>query len=178
MQLTILCAAFRPRDMIIAASLMLSTICANAQGPHSLTSAEKQRVDCRVKSMPLQQKLDFIGGAGFAVRPEPDLKIPALEMSDGPYGVRSNSGFPSTTFAAGISLAASWDRSLAADVGAAIGRDARARGVHFMLGPGVNIYRSPLNGRNFEYFGEGPFLASAIAVGYIRGMFENDAGAT
>jgi beta-glucosidase len=178
MQLTFLCAAFRSPVMVIAASLMLSAVCANAQGPHSLTSAEKQRVDNLVKSMTLQQKLDFIGGTGFAVRPEPDLKIPALEMSDGPYGVRSNLGLPSTTFAAGISLAASWDRLLAADVGAAIGRDARARGVHFMLGPGVNIYRSPLNGRNFEYFGEDPFLASAIAVGYIRGMQEQGVSAT
>ena len=178
MQLTILCAALRPRVMVIVASLMLSAVSANAQGSHSLTFAEKQRVDKLVKSMTLQQKLDFIGGVGFAVRPEPDLGIPALEMSDGPYGVRSNFGFPSTTFAAGISLAASWDRSLATDVGAAIGRDARARGVHFMLGPGVNIYRSPLNGRNFEYFGEDPFLASAIAVGYIRGMQEQGVSAT
>jgi beta-glucosidase len=55
-------------------------------------------------------------------------------------------------------------------VGAGIGKDARARGIHFMLGPGVNIYRAPMNGRNFEYFGEDPFLAGAIATGYITGM--------
>ena len=100
----------------------------------------------------------------------PALGLPAIEMSDGPYGTRSNAGFPSTTYAAGIGLAASWDRELAARVGAGIGRDARARGVHFMLGPGVNIYRSPRNGRNFEYFGEDPFLTKNIAVGYITGM--------
>src|SRR6202044_168746 len=54
--------------------------------------------------------------------------------------------------------------------GAGIGRDARARGIHFMLGPGVNIYRAPMNRRNFEYFGEDPFLASSIDTGYITGM--------
>src|ERR1700740_2590347 len=120
----------------------------------------------------------------------PNLKLPSFEMSDGPYGVRSNFGFPSTTYAVGIGLAAawdpglaggagarvcrgraaSWDPDLAARAGAAIGRDARARGVHYMPGPGVNIYRSPRNGRNFEYFGEDPFLTSSIAVGYIEGM--------
>ena len=73
-------------------------------------------------------------------------------MSDGPYGVRSGQGFPSTTYVAGIGLVASWNRELAERVGEGIGRDARARGVHYMLGPGVNIYRSPRNGRNFEYF--------------------------
>ncbi len=166
------------RAFAVVASLLFSALFAAAQGPHTLTSAEKQRVDDLVKSMTLQQKLDYIGGTGFAVRPVPELKIPSIEMSDGPYGVRSNFGFPSTTLAVGISLAASWDRSLAADAGAAIGRDARARGVHFMLGPGVNIYRSPRNGRNFEYFGEDPFLAGAIAVGYISGMQQQGVSAT
>ncbi len=166
------------RVLILVVSLLFLDIGASAQSPHPLTAAEEHRVDDLVKAMTLRQKLDFIGGTGFATRPEPDLKVPALEMSDGPYGVRSNFNLPATTFAAGISLAASWDRSLAADVGAGIGRDARARGVHFMLGPGVNIYRSPLNGRNFEYFGEDPFLASAIAVGYIRGMQEQGVSAT
>jgi beta-glucosidase len=166
------------RALAVVASLLFSVYVAAAQGPHSLTSAEKQRVDDLVKSMTLQQKLDYIGGTGFAVRPVPELKLPSIEMSDGPYGVRSNLGFPSTTLAVGVSLAASWDRSLAADAGAAIGRDARARGVHFMLGPGVNIYRSPRNGRNFEYFGEDPFLAGAIAVGYISGMQQQGVSAT
>ena len=67
-------------------------------------------------------------------------------------------------------MAASWDRALAARVGGGIGRDARARGVHFMLGPGVNIYRSPMNGRNFEYFGEVPFLSGQMAANHITGM--------
>jgi beta-glucosidase len=96
-------------------------------------------------------------------------------MADGPVGVR-NYG-PSTVFG-GIGLAATWDPELAARIGATIGQDARARGVHFMLGPGVNIYRAPLNGRNFEYFGEDPFLASRIAVAYISGMQSQGVSAT
>jgi len=83
-------------------------------------------------------------------------------------GVRSL-GF-STAYAAGINLAASWDTALARQVGVALGQDARARGVSFLLAPGVNIYRAPMTGRNFEYFGEDPYLAGQIAAGYIQGV--------
>ncbi len=161
--------------VVLFAALALPVL---AQAPHPLTPADQQRVDRLVQAMTPEQKLDYIGGTGFAVRAVPSLKLPALEMSDGPYGTRSNAGFPSTTYAAGIGLAASWDRDLASRVGAGIGRDARARGVHFMLGPGVNIYRSPRNGRNFEYFGEDPFLAAGIATSYITGMQEQGVSAT
>ena len=168
---------------LCAAALFLTfsawtTVPAVAQAPHALTAADQQKIDSLVKGMTLEQKIDYIGGTGFAIRAVPSLNLPAFEMSDGPYGTRSNAGFPSTTYAAGIGLAASWDRELAARVGAGIGRDARARGVHYMLGPGVNIYRSPRNGRNFEYFGEDPFLAANIAVGYITGMQEQGVSAT
>ena len=131
-----------------------------------------------VQQMTLEEKIDYIGGTGFAVRALPRLKLPAFEMSDGPIGVRSNSGSPSTVYAAGMGLAASWNPDLARRVGAAIGKDARARGIHFMLGPGVNIYRQPVNGRNFEYFGEDPFLSSAMAVGYVTGMQSQGVTAT
>ncbi len=130
------------------------------------------------KQMTLEEKIDYIGGTGFAIRAVPRLHLPAFEMSDGPMGVRSNLGFPSTVYAAGIGLAASWDPDLAERVGAGIGKDARARGIHFMLGPGVNIYRQSVNGRNFEYFGEDPFLASSIAVGYVEGMQSEGVSAT
>jgi len=167
----------RLRSLVIATAIFV-TAPIFAQSPHKLSPAEQEKIDSLIKGMTLEQKLDYIGGTGFAVRAVPSLNIPALEMSDGPFGTRSNAGFPSTTYAAGIGLAASWDRELAARVGAGIGRDARARGVHFMLGPGVNIYRSPRNGRNFEYFGEDPFLTSAIAVGYVTGMQEQGVSAT
>ena len=166
------------RRLVCLFTLSATAALSSAQAPHVVTPAEQQKIDAIVAHMTLEQKLDYIGGTGFAVRAVPSLNLPAFEMSDGPYGTRSNTGFPSTTYAAGIGLAASWDRELAARVGGGIGRDARARGVHYMLGPGVNIYRSPRNGRNFEYFGEDPYLASNIAVGYITGMQETGVSAT
>ena len=147
-------------------------------GVVSAAAQSAPTADSIVNKMTVEQKIDYIGGTGFAIRAMPDLGLPALEMSDGPVGVRSNLGFPSTTYTAGIALAASWDPELAARVGAGIGKDARARGIHFMLGPGINIYRSPRNGRNFEYFGEDPFLSAAMAVGYIEGMQKQDVSAT
>jgi beta-glucosidase len=122
-----------------------------------------------LKKMTLDEKLDYLGGInGFYIRGIERLGLPEFKMADGPIGVR-NFG-PSAAYAAGIALAASWDQDLANQVGAMIGKDARARGVHFLLGPGVNIYRTPLCGRNFEYFGEDPFLAARMAVGYIKGV--------
>src|SRR5207245_4471358 len=85
---------------------------------------------------------------------------------------------PTTAYPAGIALAASWDLDLAKRVGVSMGKDARARGVHIILAPGMNIYRSPLNGRNFEYFGEDPFLASRMAVGVIEGVQDQGVSAT
>jgi beta-glucosidase len=97
-------------------------------------------------------------------------------MSDGPVGVRTFG--PAPAYTAGVALAATWDPAMAERVGASLGDDARARGVNFLLGPGVNIYRSPLNGRNMEYFGEDPFLAARIAVGYIKGVQSEGVSAT
>jgi beta-glucosidase len=176
----------QPRKAAAAVSLfsaiLFSTILiassAFAQAPQPETAAMRSRVDAIIKKMTLEQKLEYIGGTGFAIRALPSLDLPAFEMSDGPFGVRSNVGLPSTTYAAGIGLAASWDRDMARRVGQGIGRDARARGIHYMLGPGVDIYRSPRNGRNFEYFGEDPFLAANIAVGYIEGMQNEGVSAT
>ncbi len=150
----------------------------SAQAPHPLSPSEQARVDAIVQQMTMEEKLDYIGGTGFAVRALPSVHLPALEMSDGPYGVRSNIGLPSTTYTSGIGLAASWDRSLAARVGQGIGRDARARGIDYMLGPGTNIYRSPRNGRNFEYFGEDPYLAGEMVTGYVTGMQTQGVSAT
>src|SRR5438132_6421385 len=156
--------------------LAVAPIAAQTSATQSTTQIE-QRVDSILSRMTLQQKIDMLGGVDdFYIRDFPDLNLPRLKMADGPLGVR-NYG-PATTMAGGISLAATWDPELAERVGAEIGRDARARGVHFMLGPGVNIYRAPMNGRNFEYFGEDPFLASRIAVGYIKGVQSQGVSAT
>jgi len=96
------------------------------------------------------------------------LGIPALKFSDATAGVRCWG--PSTAYPAPVALAATWDADLAREMGRAIGRDARARGVNVVLGPGVNICREAQCGRNFEYMGEDPRLASVMAVNYIRGM--------
>jgi beta-glucosidase len=98
----------------------------------------------------------------------PAIGLPRFKMSDGPVGVKTWG--PSTTYAGGAALAASWDPALARRIGEGIARDARARGVNFLLGPGVNIARSPVAGRNFEYFSEDPFLAAAMVVPYIEGV--------
>ena len=165
---------------LIASSLIFASaaLSSSAQGPVPDSPAIEARATEIVSKMTLDEKLAYVGGTGFATRAVPRLNLPALEMSDGPYGTRSNAGLPSTTYAAGIGLAASWNTALAEQVGAGIGKDARARGVHYMLGPGVNIYRSPRNGRNFEYFGEDPYLSGAIATGYIKGMQQQGVSAT
>jgi beta-glucosidase len=135
------------------------------------------RVDQLLGQMTLEEKVDLLGGVdGFYIRDIERLGLPRQKMADGPLGVR-NYG-PATTMAGGIGLAATWDVALAREVGSEIGRDARARGVHFMLGPAVNIHVAPMNGRNFEYMGEDPFLASRIVVGYIEGMQAQGVSAT
>src|SRR5208337_125952 len=98
----------------------------------------------------------------------PAIGLPRFKMSDGPVGVRTWG--PTTAYTAGAALAASWDTDLARKIGEGLGRDARARSVNFLLGPGVNIARSPLAGRNFEYLSEDPFLNAALAVPYIEGV--------
>ena len=112
----------------------------------------KERAAELVGQMTLDEKIDYIGGYNeFYIRAVPRLGIPEIRMADGPQGVRNNTR--STMFPCGVAAAATWDRALVRDMGRGLGQDARARGVHIMLGPGVNIYRSPLCGRNFEYFG-------------------------
>ena len=148
-----------------------------AQAGSPRTPAVDSRVDSILSRMTIQEKIDLLGGVdGFFVRGVPRLGVPRFKMADGPLGVR-NFG-PATTMAAGIALSATWNPALAERVGTEIGRDARAKGVNFLLGPGVNIYRAPMNGRNFEYFGEDPFLASRIAVGYIKGVQGQGVSAT
>jgi len=129
----------------------------------------EKRVDSLLKQMTLTEKLTYIGGTDWRyIRAVPRLHLPAIAMSDGPVGVGAFG--KSTAYPAGILAAATWDTALVRREGIALGRDARARGVHILLAPGVNIYRAPMCGRNFEYFGEDPYLASRMAVSYIEGV--------
>src|SRR6266702_379353 len=166
---------------IVLASFIFTAAGALAQSPATpplLSSVEvERRVESILSQMTLEEKIDLLGGVdGFFIRDIPRLNWPRLKMADGPVGVR-NLG-PATAFAGGVTLAATWNQELAERVGTELGRDARAKGVHFLLAPGVNINRAPMNGRNFEYFGEDPFLASRIAVGYIKGVQSQGVSAT
>lgn len=147
-----------------------------AQPTSTAQPVNTARVERLVKALTDTEAVDLVGGIGFATRPIPRLGIPSLLMADGPSGIRFPG--PSIAYAAGMGLAASWDPALAERLGVELGRDSRARGVQFFLGPGVNVYRAPMNGRNFEYFGEDPWLASRIAVGYIRGVQSQHVSAT
>jgi beta-glucosidase len=166
--------------MLSAAALVLGAAAAWAEAPAPgamPTSEVESRVDSILGKMTLEEKVDLLGGVDFFyLRGVPRLGVPRLRMADGPYGVRNDG--PATTFASGIGLAASWNPALAERVGTEFGRDARAKGVHFLLAPGVNIYRAPIAGRNFEYFGEDPFLTGRIAVGFIKGVQSQGVSAT
>jgi beta-glucosidase len=170
-----------PLSKIAGALLVLFFLATTVVALHSANSPAddvEQRVQAILSRMTLEEKIDMIGGVDdFYIRAYPQLGLPRLRMSDGPLGVR-NAEPPSTVMAGGISLAASWDPALAEQEGSQIGRDARARGIHFMLGPAFNIYRAPMNGRNFEYMGEDPYLAGRIAAGYIEGMQSQGVSAT
>jgi len=142
------------------------------------TTGIEERVESILKQMTAEEKIGLIGGAGtlFDLRGIPRLNVPSMIAADGPFGVRN---FTRTNvYAGGIALAASWNTDLAQRIGTQLGRDARARGVHFYLAPGVNIYRAPLNGRNFEYYGEDPYLAGRTAAALISGVQSEGVAAT
>jgi beta-glucosidase len=161
----------------LACALLLTCAHASAQFVGNNSEAADKRVNELVSEMTLDEKIDLISGdTPFRTRPVPRLNIPFFQMADGPVGAHIPA--PTMAYAAGIGLAASWDKRLAVRIGEELGRDCRSRGAVFLLGPGVNIYRAPMNGRNFEYFGEDPFLASQIAVGYIQGVQKQAVSAT
>lgn len=144
------------------------------------------RVEDLLGRLTVEEKISLLhGDSKFTTAAIPRLGIPVRWLSDGPHGVREEikkdafdpAGWTddfSTGMPCGLALAATWNPQLAETEGGVIGEEARARGKDIMLGPAVNIMRTPLCGRNFEYFGEDPFLAARIAVGYIRGEQAKD----
>ncbi len=134
----------------------------------STSKTPDERAEGLLKQMTLEEKIDYVGGNEFSVRAIKRLGIPEIVMSDGPMGCR-NYG-KAACFPAGIALAATWNPDCAKKIGEALGRECRARGVHILLAPGVNIYRSPKCGRNFEYLGEDPYLTSTMVVPEIEGI--------
>ena len=139
--------------------------------------AIERRVNSLLALLSTDEKIALLGGVNFFDVPgNPRIGLPQLGTADSPFGVRADG--PSTVYPGGIGLAATWNTALAEQIGTEVGHDARARGKAYSLGPAVNIYRSPLNGRNFEYFGEDPWLASRLAVSYIRGLQAQGVSAT
>ena len=138
-----------------------------------ITQEHKDRAAQIVSQMTLDEKINYIAGhRSWHVRGVERLGLPMVRMQDGPQGIRDKyrEEKKSTLYPSGMAVAATWDRDLVNKMGVSLGRDARSRGVHVVLGPGANIYRSPLCGRNFEYFGEDPYLAGEIATDYIAGV--------
>lgn len=127
-----------------------------------------------VSRLTMDELLDITGGyAMFFVAPLPRFGLPAISLSDASMGVRLPDGMPidqTVCFPATVGLAATWNADLASQYGRCIGEECRVYGVHTLLGPGVNIYRTSTNGRNFEYMGEDPFLTSRLAVAYIKAL--------
>ena len=131
--------------------------------------------------MTLGEKAAFLSGKNmWQTRDFAHLGIPSIFCSDGPHGVRKQAGagdhlglnasLPATCFPTAATVANSWDEKLGEELGNALGEEAAAQEVHVLLGPGLNIKRSPLCGRNFEYFSEDPYLAGKMAASYIRGI--------
>ena len=148
----------------------------------------KRAVDI-VAKLSLDEKIGMVHGAElFSTKGVERMGIPPLRMSDGPMGVRQEFQ-PTTWQTLGLSddyvtylpcnsaLASTWNRELAYETGSVLGEEARGRGKDVILGPGVNIKRSPLCGRNFEYFSEDPYLAKEMAVPYIQGVQNWDVAA-
>src|ERR1700691_1511953 len=162
---------------------------AQEEPAQALYKATKQPVEKRVEDllgrMTVEEKVSLLSGANWMDTVAiPRLGIPSIKMADGPAGIRSwfgpsaltnaaDSKFPkfaSTAFPSGIGVAATWDPATAQAVGQALGQEVGAIGRVMILGPTVNIQRVPLWGRNFEGYGEDPYLAARIGVGYIKGV--------
>ncbi len=149
--------------------LAIAALQAAAQAPAPDSPAIEARAQALLAKLTLQQKIELIGGVDdMYTHAMPAIDLPRFKMSDASVGVRTWG--PTTAYAGGVALAATWDQAFARKLGESLGRDARARNVNFLLGPGVNIARSPVAGRNFEYLSEDPFLNSAMVVPYIEGV--------
>jgi beta-glucosidase len=135
----------------------------------------EQRIDDLISKMTVEEKVDMISGTGFATKPNARLGIPELKMTDGPVGVRWET---STAFPAGIMLASTWDTALAGRYGWAVSQEVKAKDRNVILGPCININRVPQGGRNFESYGEDPYLTSRLAVSYVRGVQSDHVAAT
>ena len=137
-----------------------------------------------VRNLSLEEKCYILSGRDFWSTYSYQAKgVPSINLSDGPHGIRKQEGagdqlglngsLPATCFPTAATIANSWDPALGEEIGECLGEEAASQEVAVLLGPGLNIKRSPLCGRNFEYFSEDPYLAGKMAAGYIRGIQKN-----
>jgi beta-glucosidase len=151
------------------AILLAGSLTVSAQAPVPDSPAIEAKAHAMIAKLSLEEKIELLGGVDHMfTQPMPAIDLPQFKMSDASLGVRTWG--PTTAYAGGVALAATWDTDFARQLGESLGRDARARNVNFLLGPGVNIARSPLSGRNFEYLSEDPFLNAALVVPFIQGV--------
>jgi beta-glucosidase len=175
--------AYPPRKRLPIYAIALIALFQFALNVHAQqdSSRTETRVDQILSKMTLDEKLDYIGGGYptssniisgvFNIKAIPRLGLPWITVVNGPLGIQTLSGAPSTRYPAGLTLAATWNSQRAFARGTQMGRDARARGYHVDLGPGIDPYRTPLGGRNFEYnTGEDPFLGSKLVVPLVLGF--------
>jgi beta-glucosidase len=148
-------------------------------------AAFRERARELVAAMSLEEKASLCSGRDFwTTKPIERLGLPSICLTDGPHGVRKAAGTdftnsaPATCFPTASALACSWDVALLEEVGQALGREARAQDVQVLLGPGMNMKRSPLCGRNFEYFSEDPTLAGNLAAAHVAGVQSQGVGAS
>src|SRR5690242_20927369 len=172
--------------LVPALGSWLNAVAATVPVYQDLKQPLEARVDDLLSQLTLEEKIAIVhADSKFTTAAIPRLGIPRRWLDDGPHGVREDIGPDTwapagrtddfaTAMPVGICLAATWNPDLGYREGEAIGQEARARGKDIMLGPGVNILRTPLCGRNFEYLGEDPFLTSQMCVGYIRGEQSQD----
>lgn len=161
--------------------LLLIACCFSMQLFAQLKIDTAQKISNLITQMTIEEKVHMIhASSSFTSGGVSRLGIPELITSDGPHGVRPEHGRDwdldnkildsGTYLPTGVCLAATWNPSLGFAYGSVLGSEAKFRGKHVILGPGINIIRTPLNGRNFEYQSEDPFLVSKMAVGYIKGV--------
>ncbi len=174
----------------LVALLLLVVGVAQAQKPLVKKDVQEQKIQSLIKKMTIQEKVGLLhANSKFYVSGVKRLGIPEWALSDGPHGVRAEinrhdwayagwTNDSSTCFPPGTALAASWNPELAYERGLVLGEEARFRKKDVLLGPGVNIIRSPLCGRNFEYMSEDPVLIAAMAVPYIKALQSKDVAAS
>ena len=159
---------------------LLSVAAMCATKTHADEAWSDENISRLLSRMTLEEKVMLTSGRdAWSTQPIDRLGIPHIWMADGPHGLRRapttdtwgyGDQLPATCFPTASALAATWDVALIREVGSALGQESGALGVNMLLGPGVNIKRSPLGGRNFEYFSEDPYLSGKLAAAYIEGV--------